>query len=196
MRRSVLAVVVAVLVLAPAAARADRDDWMKPPKRDLLGTLSVGPTVDSDSHGGVLFSIAGLFRQDAAGGGFAVEYGAAGHHYQFGSFALEAGIFLPFPRVIRLGVLGVLGAHSYSAVGSQFLLSSTGAHDILLFGGARLVAGIEIGGRGRLHVGIEGILDDDLWRTARSGAPSDGGDDRFGTVRRGLLFAIGGASDY
>jgi hypothetical protein len=196
MRGRVLTVGVALVVLAPASAHADPDDWMKPPKRDIFATLAVGPTVDANGHGGALFALSALLRQDAAGAGLTFEYGTAGSHYQLETFAAEAGIFLPFPRLIRLGVLGAVGVHSYSSVGSQYLLSSTGAHDTIAFAGMRLFAGVEIGKRARLHVGLQGVLDDDFWRTDRSGAPTDGGDDRFGTVRSGLLLAVGGASDY
>jgi hypothetical protein len=177
------------LVAAAKSARADGADKLK----DVLVIAQGGAFSDHENNKGDIFAMSFLFREDAFGGGISFEYAVTGTNYQMTTAGLEGGIFFPFPRQIRLGVLGVAGLHRYSAVPSQLFLSSTGASDTLAYVGGRILAGVEIGKKRRLHVGLEGFLDDDLWRTARTnGQP---GDDPFGTTRSGVMLVLGGAAD-
>jgi hypothetical protein len=79
------------------------------------------------------------------------------------------GVFLDGPRSLRLGVAATGGLHTYSGVGKGFILSSDpGASGAAPFVGARVLAGAELGGKARFHIGAMLGVDDDLTRTSKT----------------------------
>jgi hypothetical protein len=138
------------------------------PHDDLLLTASAGAFGGASSAGGVVVGLTVLRQKGLLGYGALFEAGTLLFDYETMTAAPMVGVFLDGPRSLRLGVAATGGLHTYSGVGKGFLSSDPGASGAAPFVGARLLAGAELGGKARFHIGALLGLDDDLTRTSKT----------------------------
>ena len=178
---------------------------------DLLFTAGVGAFHDVENAvGGGGLSLTALRQKGWLGYGATFEYGGAVLDYTSVTAAPMVGLFLDSPRYLRLGFAAVGGIHHYSGVNGGFILSrDPGASGTTAFLGARVLAGVELGGKSRFHIGVQLSADDDLSRSRKTYAFEEstfrfGGDastttetatHTVGTFRYGGMLVLGTAFD-
>jgi hypothetical protein len=213
--RAFLSVPVA-LALASMSAPAFADDpdadvaekQGSKPHDDILVTGGAGFLGDERHVGGTL-ALTGLRQKGLLGYGATFEYSGAVLDYTSVTAAPTIGVFVDSPRWMRIGLAAVGGVHSYRGVDAGFISSSDpGASGTTAFVGARAFVGAEVGGKARLHIGLQLSADDDLSRirwpytfdqTAfvanGASARSETATHTVGTFRVGALVALGTAFD-
>gem|GEM_PF-2744538 len=172
---------------------------------DLLVTGGTGAFTDGDNTGGVL-TLTVLRQAGPIGYGGLFEYGGAIFDYTHVTAAPMIGIFAPSPRWLRAGAAVTAGVHVYEGVGRGFLSSDPGVDGTMPFAGIRGFIGGEIGGKARLHLGLQLSADTDLARRERTSSYRESSwsssatyertaTHTIGFVRTGAALALGGAFD-
>jgi hypothetical protein len=147
---------------APAPSRPLEHD-------DLLLTAGAGVFGGSRDSGGGELGVTVLRQKGLLGYGALFEAGTTLFDYTTMTAAPTVGVFFDGPRSLRLGVMAAGGLHTYNGVGKGFIASSDpGASGATAFLGARVLAGIELGGKARFHLGVQLGADDDLSRTRKT----------------------------
>lgn len=224
LRRSVpfrrVAIVTAALamMLASTEALASEDTDDETEERDAAPPKPPAP------HDDVLFTAsAGFFGQDPGGLGGSLGFTglrqkgwfAYGGTFEYSGVVFDStsvtaapmvGVFVEGPRWARVGIAGVGGIHSYSAVGSGLLSSDPGVSGTTAFVGTRVLLGAEVGDRARFHIGLQLSVDDDLTRTRKTYSYEEVGlfsgsshtataTHTLGAFRYGAMLALGTAFD-
>jgi hypothetical protein len=130
----------------------------------LMGGLGFIGAVDaegSDSAGGAALSLSLLHHLSFLEFGAELS-GAAGLGGRVGGVGALLGLHLGSDFSVR--ALAVAGVHGYSAVGRGLLSDDPGIGGSMAYVGGRLVLGYAFGHKGRLFVGVLGMLDEDLER--------------------------------
>jgi hypothetical protein len=136
---------------------------------DLLLAASAGAFGGASNRGGGVLGVTVLRQKGVLGYGALFEAGSSLFEYTTMTAAPMVGVFLDGPRSLRLGVAATGGLHTYSGVGKGFISSSDpGASGAAPFVGARVLAGAELGGKARFHIGVLLGVDDDLTRTSKT----------------------------
>lgn len=174
---SALAEDAAVSVDAPREPPPQREakDWTT--RRELALSIRHGIFIDGHS-GGIAVGAEVIHRRGLLVVGLVGDYGTTvitAYTYWGGGAAL--GVSAPVPSWLRLDLLGVAGAHSYSHVGALAFpgsmaafgyFSDEGSRAVLPFAGARLRSSVEVGASKRFAIGLEALGETDLARVARS----------------------------
>lgn len=193
----------------PTVPAAEPDAPTPPPAKehdDVLVTAAIGGFADADNHMGGVVTATALRQHGAFAYGGTFEYGGAVFDYTVVTAAPMAGVFVPAPSWLRVGVAATAGIHSYDGVGQGFLSDDPGTSGVTGFVGARAFAGVEAGGKARFHIGFQLAADEDLTRIRHSytyeesslfgnGSHSELVTHSVGTFRFATMLAMGTAFD-
>lgn len=189
----------------PASARADEktQPTTTPPIRELSFRGAIGGYDDIEANtGGFNFGGTALYRHDLLLAGGLVEHGSALFGYSYTAIAPAFGISLPVPSWARVEIFTTAGAHLYKGFGGGFLDPDPGASATVPFGGARLYAGVPLGGKTfAFTAGLSGWVEADVLRPSVTytftdsffGTPEQVTNTRtVGTSRAGIALLLGG----